>query len=575
MKKSRIFLGGCSYISDYSDWGINGLPKGVIGKGLPDVGGTFCVLNSYNPYIVVVPTKDLLSSICADKNYREGVEVFRVDGSTRQYQFRNQDKIAVTYDSFKKLTSWLPNPNKYRILIDEYHLLLQSVGFREEAISSLFETLKLYNHYTFLTATPLDEKFEPKEIRELPHYQLIWEHTRTIYPIRLKCSRIQQTLIKIIKSFLGGDLYAPNNQGESTKVRELYIYLNSVTGIKQIIDTVGLTQEQVKICCATRNRNRLVLDRFEISDVTEPNKPINFFTSKCYQGCNLFTDNGLVIVVSDSTKESQVTDLSSDLMQIAGRIRSSSNNCFSNILIHLYNTNSDILSDREFESLMQEKIKVANVLIEGTNSASEEYRQEALKRMNLDNDVLTVKDNTLVFSELKEMFFRYSQNCKKQYLNGITVKDSYNKNIQPTKQEWRNDYETKLKKLTRINYRDLIEDYFTSFDSSYETEYPEFQDYRKYLTIGEIRTVDYSKTKLRKLVEDKKKIDSCLFKLIEKNGFYTYEYLKSGLSKLFALKNIEIKPKASLVEKSTFYSVEKSTQNGKKGYLIERQYRMI
>ena len=52
MKKSRIFLGGCSYISDYSYWGINGLPKGVIGKGLPDVGGTFCVLNSYNPYIV-------------------------------------------------------------------------------------------------------------------------------------------------------------------------------------------------------------------------------------------------------------------------------------------------------------------------------------------------------------------------------------------------------------------------------------------------------------------------------------------------------------------------------------------
>lgn len=30
MKKSRIFLGGCSYISDYSDWGINGLPKGEV-----------------------------------------------------------------------------------------------------------------------------------------------------------------------------------------------------------------------------------------------------------------------------------------------------------------------------------------------------------------------------------------------------------------------------------------------------------------------------------------------------------------------------------------------------------------
>ena len=566
----KLYFNNCSYISDYEDWSEVGFPSGVIGKGLPDVGGTYCAINCKSPYIVVVPTKDLLSSICSDKNNK--YEVFRVDGSTKQSAYKGQDKIAVTYDSFSKLTKWIANPKRYKVLVDEYHLLLQNVGFRQEAIENLFDSLKSYLNYTFLTATPIDRKFEPKEIKDLPHYELVWDKTRKIYPIRLKCSRVQQTLLRIIKDFENKDLYAPNNLGEKTLVRELYIFLNSVTSIKQICETLDLPEEEIKICCATRNRNRLLLGKYQIEDVTSPNKKINFFTSKCFQGCNLFTDNGLVVVVSDCNKDSLVTDLSSDLVQIAGRIRSSSNNCFSNLLVHLYSTSSKMLSDSEFEDLINDKKKVANILIEGTNSASEEYRIEAIKRMNIENDILTVKDNKLCYSELKEMFFRYNHNLRKQYINGITVKDSYGNTIQKTKQIWMNDFEVKLKKIAKISYKDLVEDYYINFDKSYEEEYPEFRDFKKYLTITEIRSADYTKAKLIKIVEDKKRIDSCLVKLIEKDGFYTYAYLKDGLKRLFEAKNISITAKASLVEKSTFFKAEKSTKNSQKGYLITKQF---
>lgn len=565
-----LYFNNCSYISDYEDWSEVGFPSGVIGKGLPDVGGTYCAINCKSPYIVVVPTKDLLSSICSDKNNK--YEVFRVDGSTKQSAYKGQDKIAVTYDSFSKLTKWIMNPKRYKVLVDEYHLLLQSVGFRQNAIESLFDSLKSYLNYTFLTATPIDRKFEPKEIKDLPHYELVWDKTRKIYPIRLKCSRVQQTLLRLIKDFENNDLYAPNNLGEKTLVRELYIFLNSVTSIKQICETLDLPEEEIKICCATRNRNRLLLGRYQIEDVTSPNKKINFFTSKCFQGCNLFTDNGLVIVVSDCNKDSLVTDLSSDLVQIAGRIRSSSNNCFSNLLVHLYSTGSDILSDNEFEELINEKKKIANILIEGINNGSKEYRTEVLNRINIENDVLVIKDNKLCYSELKEMFFRYNQNLRKQYINGITVKESYGNTIQKTKQIWMNDFETKLKKIAKIAYKDLIEDYYTSFDKSYEEEYPEFKDYKKYLTISDIRTAHFVKNKLLKIVEDKKKIDSCLVKLIDKDGFYTCTYLKSGLKRLFEAKNISITAKASLVEKSTYFTVKRISKNSKDGYLITKQY---
>ena len=97
-------------------------------------------------------------------------------------------------------------------------------------------------------------------------------------------------------------------------------------------------------------------------------------------------------------------------------------------------------------------------------------------------------------------------------------------------------------------------------------------DFKKYLTITEIRSADYTKAKLIKIVEDKKRIDSCLVKLIEKDGFYTYAYLKDGLKRLFEAKNISITAKASLVEKSAFFKAEKSTKNSQKGYLITKQF---
>ena len=144
--------------------------------------------------------------------------------------------------------------------------------------------------------------------------------------------------------------------------------------------------------------------------------------------------------------------------------------------------------------------------------------------------------------------------------------------IQKTKQIWMDDFETKLKKIAKISYKDLVEDYYTNFDKSYEEEYPEFRDFKKYLTINDIRTAHFVKDKLLKIVEDKKRIDSCLVKLIEKDGFYTCTYLKDGLKRLFEAKNITITAKASLVEKSTFFKAEKTTKGSQKGYFITKQF---
>lgn len=62
--------------------------------------------------------------------------------------------------------------NTFKILIDEYHLLLEDLGFRESAIIGLINQLKKFNHFTFLSATPIEETFLPDILDELPYNEI-------------------------------------------------------------------------------------------------------------------------------------------------------------------------------------------------------------------------------------------------------------------------------------------------------------------------------------------------------------------------------------------------------------------
>lgn len=117
----------------------------------------------------------------------------------------------------------------------------------------------------------------------------------------------------MIKIFLESGIRIPDIDGELREVEQLFIFLNSVTTARQIADTLELDEDEVKICCAEKQRNRLVLGRYKIESVCSPNKRINFFTKKCFQGCNLFSNNGLIIVASDASRTQTLVDISTTM----------------------------------------------------------------------------------------------------------------------------------------------------------------------------------------------------------------------------------------------------------------------
>ena len=566
MKQEIINGGNARYLGELERF-KDGIPFGIVNKTKTDVGGTYVAANCSSNYIIVCPFKDLVNSIAADKNNR--YEVFKCYGGIREYQFRKYIKnnttykIAVTYDSLPKLIGWLSGTEGWKVLVDEYHLILEDMDFRYDAINGLMEEIQKFRHYSFLSATPIDLDFEIDFLKQLPHYKVQWNGVTKITPIRYKVTQLTKGLARFIQIFLDEGISLPDINGNVSKVEELYIFINSVTSIKQIADTLKLNPDDVKICCADRIRNNKLLGEYQIESVSSPNKKINFFTKKCFQGCNLFTNNGLIIVASDAYRTQTLVDISTTMEQIAGRIRINDEyqNIFRNVIVHLFSTNKNVMSDEEFEMLMQDKEKEADKLLSGWSKLDKEERQTYIKRMSLDTELVSIINGKMVYNNLKKQSFIYKQALRKTYKDGISIRDSFmqSEKFELTNQNKWKDFNIKLAKAMTVSYEQLLKDYLDSPSESYEQEYPEFPLIKRYLKESEMNTLRWNREKMLKAVEDKKQVDK-VFLAIYQPGFISNKDLKSKLKDEFGRLGIKLSPKATLIENCTLYSVEKASR---------------
>lgn len=566
MRQEIINGGNARYLSELERF-KDGIPFGIVNKTKTDVGGTYVAANCSSNYIIVCPFKDLVDSIAADKNNR--YEVFKCYGGVREYQFRKYIKnnttykIAVTYDSLPKLVGWLGSTEGWKVLVDEYHLILEDMDFRYDAINSLMEGIRKFKYYSFLSATPIDLDFEIDFLKQLPHYKVQWNGVTKITPIRYKVTQLTKGLARFIQIFLDEGISLPDINGNVSEVEGLYIFINSVTSIKQIADTLKLNPNDVKICCADRIRNNKLLGEYQIESVSSPNKKINFFTKKCFQGCNLFTNNGLIIVASDAYRTQTLVDISTTMEQIAGRIRINNEyqNIFRNVIVHLFSTNKNVMSDEEFEMLMQDKENEAGKLLSGWNKLNKEERQTYIKRMNLDTELVSIINGKMVYNNLKKQSFIYKQELRKTYKDGISIRDSFmqSEKFELTNQNKWKDFNIKLAKAMTVSYEQLLKDYLDSPSESYEQEYPEFPLIKRYLKESEMNTLRWNRDKMLKAVEDKMLVDKVLLAIYQP-GFISNQDLKGKLKDEFDRLGIKLSPKATLIEDCTLYNVEKASR---------------
>ena len=551
MNKITINGGSLRYLSELPQF-KNGLPDGIINKTKPDVGGTYIAANCDKNYIIVCPFKDLVDSIAADTNNK--YEVFKCYGGIYEADWRKYEKshtikkIAVTYDSFsKKLVKWI-NPKDYYVVVDEYHLLLSEMDYREDAINGLIETIKSFKHYSFLSATPIDVNFEVDAFKNLPHYKITWDESDTVKVFRFKASRLIAGVANFINKFLKEGISI-----NGTDVEQLFIFFNSVTGIEQIVRTLDLSPDTVKICCANTKRNRLILNEYEVEPVTNPNKKLNFFTKKGFQGCNLFSNNALVVVVSDGFRDSSLIDISTTLEQIVGRLRENKeyHNIFRNFLIHFYSTNNHIMSNDEFTQLMNEKEEDAKFKLSGWNKMNDKEKISFSKSLNLTKDLVSIYDgNIMKYNPLKKEYFKYMQKVRNQYKDGFGVRDTYkdSKRFEASNQQIWDDFSLKVKKALTVSYQTLLKNYIKTKDEDYLVDNPEFKTFCYYLKETEMNTLRWNKEKMIARCEDYRKLDDLFRKLYVKDKFYSNDGLRAYFIKEFPKLYINLKPKSTLIE---------------------------
>ena len=530
--------GNARYLSELLEF-QDGLPHGIVNKTKTDVGGTYVAANCRYNYIIVCPFRDLVDSIAADKNNK--YEIFKCYGGTREHQFRKYIKehgiykIAVTYDSLDKLLKWMDsNTDGWKVLIDEYHLILEDMDYRESAIMQMCWNIQKFKHYTFLSATPIDEEYEIDFFKILPHYKVVWPQGIPITIRKIKATCLPLGLSKLIRIFKEEGISLPDINGEMKKVEQLFIFLNSVTTIKQVIDTLELEEDEVKICCAKRQRNRLILGRFKQESAIAPNKRINFFTKKSFQGCNLFSNNGLIIVASDVHRTQTLVDITTTLEQISGRLRENDeyHNIFRNTMVHIYSTNNNVLTQAEFNAEMCRKEDAAKRLLSLQEKADEKELSALIRRVNIENDILSIEDGRLVRNELKRMAFIRKQKIREAYKDGLNLRAAYNNSERfvQAKQEYWDNFDSLLSRAVTISYEKLLKDYLEHPSEQYEIEYPEFKDIKRYLKETEMNSCRWNKKKMLKVVEDKKKLQQAFRAIYIRGAFVSNDEMKRLLT---------------------------------------------
>lgn len=563
-----------TYLSDK----ISELPKDCLfNKGKVGCGGTTLAIEGREPYVITVPYAGLVGNkVRQYPNERCPYILFGVSegvtpDSIRKYLSQAAvPKIMTTYDSLGKVIEAFGDASGINLLIDEYHTLFTQYSFRKDAIMGVLDNFRRFRSFTFMTATPLEDDFILDELKWIPVVTQEWDENEkfTVSVNQVKCRSVMTSAVKMIKAFLSGEI-----EGNA------YFFVNSVRAIKELIQKAGLTEENCRAIYSKSNRTSIGIPN---SDVDSKPKKINFLTSTVFEGCDIFDEDGVTIILSDPYFKNSLLDISTSVQQIAGRIRDSR---YIGEIYHLFRKNRYFgeLSTEDYQKHILKETERNKRLAEQYNRLDEEARK-GIKELDLPY-IEKGDDNK----------FHFDPNRPKIDLFNFKVSHIYNSNV--TVSEEYGHYGINTESSTdRLTLKSLGINTGPGIDKSFKevvldlrnsttlirnlkmreakVVYPFLPDAISKLGFERIESLKYSQRAIQdelNLISD----HSIDFKICRRLGYSTGDFIsnakiKSDLEK--AYKSLRLNRTAKAVDISKFYEVRKSKKriNGelKEGYVI-------
>ena len=411
------------YLSDK----IQGLPKNCLfDKGKVGCGGTSLAIECGEPYVIAVPfTSLVVNKVSQYPNERSEVMPFAVMGGVTVDDIRSyvegaeMPKIITTYDGLVKVIEACDGDvSGLNLLVDEYHLLFTQYDFRGGAIKYLLDHFRDFASYTFMTATPLEKDFILDELKGIPVVTQEWaeDEKRVVTVQAIRSYNVQQSVIKLINKFRRGDYGNAN----------AYFFVNSTNVIRKLIQGLNLTEKECRVIYSQSNTAKVGIPNSTVEDSNKEPKKINFLTSTVFEGCDLFDPNGISIIISDGIYRNTLVDISTSVMQIAGRIRDSK---YWNKIYHIYKTNkyTEGLSLEDYKKAIRKNIRECKICVKSYNNM-EECARRRIGQLKDPYIVKNEEDCTFSFDENKPKIDLFNYKVQNEYKSVITIKEEYKGN---------------------------------------------------------------------------------------------------------------------------------------------------
>ncbi|MCA0933248.1 DEAD/DEAH box helicase family protein [Lutimonas saemankumensis] len=576
------------YLSEFMD----DLPENVmLNKVTTGCGMTTVALSNNRKYVIAVPFVALIQNKLEHCKYNN-INALGVYGNSNSYdeiiEFKG-DKIITTYDSLGKVTKALEERKDimhWKILIDEAHKLVDSASFRTEAVQTVLDSYNKYGSYVFGTATPIDDRYQLPQLRNIPKEKINWGN---LTPVNVNFCRYDQNIYDvatvIVTKFLDG-----REKGNA------HIFINSVKGIISIINKLkssgNSNPNQIRIVCADNNYNNDSVSKglngeYKVESINSHVKKINFYTATAFEGCDIYDEDGKTIILTDGSKDHTKIDIITVLPQIIGRIR---NTKYKNT-VRLYYNKSPFFSDiteNEYERSVKSKIQEAEDIVkkyhEGSDMEKEMIFEYASKssylRVNADNicvNELALYNEMHNFSTLNKTFYVSNNGKSKIIRDGI-------KTINTIDYVYIEDDKVEIKGINkkivgkRVAFKDECEDYFRlmenppSFPKVYKDKFDKvIQNGFEILGEDKMRALKLRKKDISNELIKVDKLKSSTDKIVEllnlTNGkFYSNQSLKKEIQKVYDV--LEIISTAKAVDVEKWYDVKKSKHQNSLGYTI-------
>ena len=525
IKEEIVVPKGISYVNEIEDFQ---LPNGILNKGTTNCGATTLALEDKHKTIICSPRNNLI----VNKHEQYGKTMLVIggckDSDIRKYiESKDVPKILVSYDSFPKVVECIDDKTEWRIVVDEFQYLLSDSSFKSETELRFMECLKQFNYVTYLSATPILDKYisQIDFFKDIPYYYMTWQEVEKVKVIRQRTARPIDAAVEIVNSYRQGIYPCIEKDGVKMCSKECVIFLNSVTNILDIIKKTGLSPDDVNIIVGNSAENDAQIGKLgdgfirgRIPLKEEKNKMFTFCTSTAFAGCDFYSDSATSFVISDGKRINTTIDISTDLVQIAGRQRLKENP-FRKHLVFIYNKSSIERSKEEFEYELQKKVNLTNAEIESNNLINDvALREKRIKDVCRIQKMLKYDESFIMYDKQNDKFTfnymallseRYSYDLQKyNYENGIVIRNQLEQNgFDVSSRQYYVEYEKQLEHfIKKETFAERMESYCMNKDSGnpfeavtvfLEKKYPELKLFYDELGGERIKALGYKECNLK------------------------------------------------------------------------------